>query len=178
VATDREETQPMPGPDRPVDHPGDDGPATRDDVLPADARQCFACGENNPIGLHLDDIRREGDQVLATLHPRPEYQGYPGVLHGGLSATALDEVMGYAAILLAGIWAATATMEVRYRTQVPYDAPLPLVAGLTDTRGRRVRAWAHLRLPDGRVGVEASGLLIALPAELADQARALYGPMA
>jgi hypothetical protein len=86
--------------------------------------------------------------------------------------------MGYAAILLAGIWAATATMDIRYRAQVPYDAPLPLVAGLTDTRGRRVRAWARLLLPSGQVGVEATGLLIALPADLADRARALYGPMA
>jgi hypothetical protein len=74
----------MPGPDG-------DGPLTRDDVLPAGARHCFACGDANPIGMHLDDIRREGDQVLATLHPRPEFQSYPGVLHGGLSATALDE---------------------------------------------------------------------------------------
>lgn len=55
------------------------------------AAVCFACGQDNPIGFRLDDIRREGDQVHATLHSRPEYQGYPGVLHGGLSATALDE---------------------------------------------------------------------------------------
>ena len=96
----------MPGPDG-------DRPTTRDDVLPAGARHCFACGDANPIGMHLDDIRREGDQVLATLHPRPEFQSYPGVLHGGLSATALDEVMRYASILLAGIWAATATMDLR-----------------------------------------------------------------
>ena len=109
----------MPGPD------GDGRPMTRDDVLPAGARHCFACGDANPIGMHLNDIRREGDQVLATLHPRPEFQSYPGVLHGGLSATALDEVMGYASILLAGIWAATATMDVRYRAQVPYTAPSP-----------------------------------------------------
>jgi acyl-coenzyme A thioesterase PaaI-like protein len=156
----------------------DDGPVTRDDVLPAGARQCFACGDDNPIGMRLDDIRREGDEVRATLHPRPEYQSYPGVLHGGLSATALDEVMGYSAILLAGIWAATATMELRYRAQIPYDAPLPLVAGLVDVRGRRVRTWARLLLPGGGVGVEAKGLLVALPAEIADRARALYGPMA
>jgi hypothetical protein len=69
-------------------------------------------------------------------------------------------------------------MEVRYRAQVPYDAPLPLVAGLTDTRGRRVRAWSRLQLPSGQVGVEATGLLVALPAELAERARDLYGPMA
>jgi acyl-coenzyme A thioesterase PaaI-like protein len=72
----------------------DDRPTTRDEVLPAGARQCFACGDANPIGLQLGDIRREGDEVHATLHPRPEYQGYPGVLHGGLSATALDEASG------------------------------------------------------------------------------------
>jgi acyl-coenzyme A thioesterase PaaI-like protein len=159
--------------------PGDiDRPTTRDEALPPGARYCFACGDDNPIGLRLDDIRRDGDEVLATLRPRPEYQSYPGVLHGGLSATALDEVMGYAAILLAGIWAATATMELRYRAQVPYDAPLPLRAGLLDVRGRRVRAQARLRLPDGRVGVEASGLLVALPPDLAERARSLYGPMA
>ena len=156
----------------------DDRPTTRDEVLPAAARYCFACGDDNPIGLHLDDIRRAGEEVLATLRPRPEYQGYPGVLHGGLSATALDEVMGYASILLAGVWAATATMDLRYRAQVPYDAPLPLVAGVRDARGRRVRAWARLHLPDGQVGAEATGLLVALPPELAERARALYGPMA
>ena len=150
----------------------------REDVPSPGARHCFACGDANPIGLHLDDIRREGDEVRATLRPRPEYQGYPGVLHGGLAATALDEVMGYSAILLAGIWAATATMELRYRAQVPYDAPLPLVAGLVDARGRRVRAWARLHLPGGGVGVEAKGVLVALPEEAAARARELYGPMA
>jgi acyl-coenzyme A thioesterase PaaI-like protein len=156
-------------------------PTRREDVLPvlpAGARHCFACGDDNPIGMHLNDIRREGDEVHATLHPRPEYQSYPGVLHGGLAATVLDEVMGYAAILLAGIWAATATMEVRYRARVPYDEPLPLVAGLRDTRGRRLRSWSRLLLPGGQVGAEASALLVALPEEMAEQARTLYGPMA
>jgi acyl-coenzyme A thioesterase PaaI-like protein len=153
-------------------------PHTAEEVLPPGARQCFACGQDNPIGFRLDDIRREGDEVHATLHPRPEYQSYPGVLHGGLSATALDEVMGYSAILLADIWAATATMEVRYRAQVPYHAPLPLVAGLDAVRGRRLRSWARLLLPDGKVGAEAKGLLVALPEEVAARARELYGPMA
>jgi Thioesterase superfamily len=114
------------------DKVGAGGRVTRDDVLPPGARACFACGDDNPIGMHLEGIRRDGEQVRATLHPRPEYQGYPGVLHGGLTATALDEVMGYASILVAGIWAATATMELRYRAQIPLDVPLPLTAGVTE----------------------------------------------
>jgi acyl-coenzyme A thioesterase PaaI-like protein len=150
----------------------------RDGVPPPGARQCFACGDDNPIGMHLQGIRREGDQVRATLRPRPEYQSYPGMLHGGLSTTALDEVMGYAAILLAGIWSATATMEVRFRAPVPYDVPLELVAGITETRSRRVRAWARLHLPDGSVAVSSTGLLVPLPPETEARARRLYGPLA
>jgi hypothetical protein len=69
-------------------------------------------------------------------------------------------------------------MEVRYRAQVPYDAPLPLEAGLDSVRGRRLRSWSRLLLPDGGVGVEAKGLLVALPEDVASRARELYGPMA
>jgi acyl-coenzyme A thioesterase PaaI-like protein len=156
----------------------DERPERRDEVLPAGARQCFACGDDNPIGMHLEDIRREGDEVRARWRPRPEYQSYPGMLHGGLSSTALDEVMGYAAILLAGIWSATATMEVRFRAPVPYDVPLELVAGISETRSRRVRAWAHLHLPDGSVAVSGTALLVPLPPETAARARQLYGPLA
>jgi acyl-coenzyme A thioesterase PaaI-like protein len=156
----------------------DDRPEGKDQVLPPGARQCFACGDDNPIGMHLEGIRREGDEVRATLRPRPEYQSYPGMLHGGLSTTALDEVMGYAAILLAGIWSATATMEVRFRAPVPYAASLELVAGISETRSRRVRAWARLHLPDGSVGVSSTGLLVPLPPETAARARQLYGPLA
>jgi hypothetical protein len=79
---------------------------------------------------------------------------------------------------MADVWAASATMEVRYRARVPYDAPLPLVAGLSERRGRRLRSWSRLLLPGGEVGVEAQALLVALPAEVAERARALYGPMA
>jgi acyl-coenzyme A thioesterase PaaI-like protein len=150
-------------------------PEGRDDVPPERARQCFACGEHNPIGMHMEDIRRDGDEVRATLRPRPEYQSYPGMLHGGLSATALDEVMGYSAILIAGVWSATATMDLRFRAPVPYDAVLELVAGITEIRSRRVRAWARLELPDGSVAVEATGLLVPLPPETEARARELYG---
>jgi acyl-coenzyme A thioesterase PaaI-like protein len=156
----------------------DDRPERGDQVLPPGARQCFACGEDNPIGMHLEGIRREGDEVRATLRPRPEYQSYPGMLHGGLSTTALDEVMGYAAILLAGIWSATATMEVRFRAPVPYDQTLELVAGITDTRSRRVRAWARLLLPDGSAAVTSTALLVPLRPETEARARQLYGPLA
>ena len=51
---------------------------------------CFVCGVNNPIGLHLD-FWMDGEQVWTDFTPGREHQGYPGVMHGGLVATLLDE---------------------------------------------------------------------------------------
>jgi acyl-coenzyme A thioesterase PaaI-like protein len=153
----------------------DPRPTRRDDVLPGGARHCFACGDDNPIGLRLPDIRREGEEVHATLRPRADYMGWPGVLHGGITATALDEAMGWASILLAGVWTATGTMELRYRSQVPLDVPLRLVAGIVEARGRTVRAWSKLLLPDGTVAAEATGLLVRLPEPMVANARRMYG---
>jgi acyl-coenzyme A thioesterase PaaI-like protein len=153
----------------------DPRPTRRDEVLPGGARHCFACGDDNPIGLRMRDIRREGDEVHATLHPRADYMGWPGVLHGGITATALDELMNWASILLAGVWTATGTMDLRYRTQVPLDVPLRLVAGVEAGRSRAMRAWSRLFLPDGTVAAEATGLLVRLPEAMAAKARSLYG---
>ncbi|MCJ7751507.1 MAG: PaaI family thioesterase, partial [Armatimonadetes bacterium] len=53
---------------------------------------CFACGKGNPIGLKLD-FRFEGEEYVTEFEVRPEYQGWAGIVHGGLLATVLDETM-------------------------------------------------------------------------------------
>src|SRR5438093_2817572 len=83
---------------------------------------CFGCGRHNPIGLHLL-FEREGDWVAATYMPRREDTGFPGIMHGGLSALLLDEAMGWA-MYVDHIFAVTARMETRYRKPVPIDVPL------------------------------------------------------
>ena len=54
---------------------------------------CFACGPKNPIGLHLEfqlaDGKFRAHKALAS-----EYQGYSGIVHGGIVTTLLDEAMG------------------------------------------------------------------------------------
>ena len=53
---------------------------------------CFACGQKNPIGLKLA-FRFDGEDYVTDFEVRPEYQGWAGIVHGGLLATALDETM-------------------------------------------------------------------------------------
>ncbi len=58
-----------------------------------DDRMCFACGSKNPIGLKLE-FSLDGDNVLHTeFTPKKEHQGYKDIVHGGIIALILDEVM-------------------------------------------------------------------------------------
>ena len=137
------------------------------------SRMCFICGRQNPVGLHLDfyeDHESHPKQVYAEIVIPDEYQGYPGVAHGGILAAILDEVAGRA-VLIDGTpedLMVTLKMELRYRLPTPTERPLTGVGWVTQQRGRRARAHGELRLPDGRVSVEAELVLASPPDEFAD----------
>jgi uncharacterized protein (TIGR00369 family) len=57
-----------------------------------DDRYCFACGEKNPIGMHLVFEVKEGGLEASYTFPK-EFQGYKDTVHGGMLALLLDEVM-------------------------------------------------------------------------------------
>lgn len=52
---------------------------------------CFGCSPTNPIGLRLT-FRRQGDVVTARHEVPDHFHGAPGIAHGGIVATLLDEV--------------------------------------------------------------------------------------
>lgn len=116
---------------------------------------CFICGLTNPIGLkivfHQD---REQMQVRAHLTVSECYRSYPGVVHGGIVATILDETSGRALIVHSGDvndFFVTAKMEVRYRRATPTDTPL-LAVGWVEHYGERARVRGELRLAEGQPG--------------------------
>jgi acyl-coenzyme A thioesterase PaaI-like protein len=55
------------------------------------SRMCFVCGIDNPIGLKLRFYTDDEGRCIARFRPKPEHQGFPGQLHGGLICTLLDE---------------------------------------------------------------------------------------
>ena len=129
------------------------------------ARWCYACGDLNPIGLHLH-FRMEGEWAVAPFQAQREYQGYPGYIHGGVVSSLLDEAMGWATYGF-GIWALTAKMETRFRAVVPTGQPLEVRARITRDRGRTLDVAAELRDESGNVLAEAAGLLFRATGEQA-----------
>lgn len=120
-----------------------------------DGSGCFACGQTNPIGLRLR-FAADGDTVRAEFTPGPHYQGYNGVLHGGIVAAALDDAMAQL-FHMKGQESLTARLEIRFRRETPMGERLVVTAWLTGGRAKLFTAEAALSLPDGTRLAEAKG---------------------
>lgn len=130
------------------------------DVSP-DYDKCFGCGSGNPIGLKLR-FQDENGRAKAQFTPGPEYQGWPGILHGGIISTALDEAMGYAA-LFRGKKVVTGKLEIRFRNPAPIGKPLAIEAWVTRESKLFLVAEAKMSLGDGTVIAEATGVMMIIP---------------
>ena len=121
---------------------------------------CFGCGLDNPIGLRLDGFKADGEGLVAIFVPRPGYQGFAGVLHGGILAALLDETLAWTAMMLEGQYVVTANLELKYRKPAPTDAPYELRGKVDERRGRRLKLSGSAAV-GGAIVAEASGLFIA-----------------
>ena len=63
------------------------------DLILEDDQMCFACGSKNPIGLKLKFTLDEDNALRTEFIPQKVHQGYKDIVHGGIIALILDEVM-------------------------------------------------------------------------------------
>ncbi|KUN40057.1 PaaI family thioesterase [Streptomyces longwoodensis] len=142
----------------PVRHP--DAPAPGE-LLGAHYEHCFGCGGGQPHGLHLEARAGEGVTIAAEFTVRPAHQGAPGLAHGGVLASALDETLGSLNWLLRTI-AVTGRLETDFVRPVPVGTTLHLQAEVTAVAGRKIYATATGRIgaPDGPVAVRADALFV------------------
>jgi acyl-coenzyme A thioesterase PaaI-like protein len=127
------------------------------------SKMCFVCGRDNPVGLHLHFYTDEENRVHAEFTPREEHQGFPGVMHGGLVTTMLDELIGRTAIAM-DLWCMTVKLDVRFKKPVPIGAALKMQGEITKKSSRLLEGRGEIRLPDGSLAVEATGTYMKIPA--------------
>jgi acyl-coenzyme A thioesterase PaaI-like protein len=110
--------------------------------------RCFACGSRNTHGLRLC-FATDGDHAVTTVWRTDEvWEGYRGVIHGGIVSTVLDEAMSKA-VVAAGIRAFTCELRVRLRERVQVAEELRVRGWVVEKRKRRIAAEASLRDPNG-----------------------------
>ena len=124
-----------------------------------DDQMCFICGKQNSLGLQLD-FELVGEAEVRTIFlPTKQFQGFKDIVHGGIIAAVLDEVMVNGA-WLRGIRAVTGKFEVRLKRPATVGERLYFTGKIVRDGDRTVETEAHASTAEGTVIAEASGLLV------------------
>lgn len=113
-------------------------------------------GVRNPIAPPLTVVA-DADGVFAEFELSATYEGPPNLVHGGVSALILDQLLGEAAAA-AGKPGMTGTLTVRYRRATPLGA-LRGEAHVDRVDGIKTYVVGHIADAEG-VCVEAEGVFI------------------
>ncbi len=136
---------------------------------------CFICGMDNPVGLHLHIYETVPGEVESAYIAPDHFQGYPGVLHGGITAALIDEIAGRSLMgsdPMDPRFMFTAKLEVKYRKNVPIDKPLKILGKAGKSKARYAEAWAGIYDAEtGELLAEGNVLLMDVPAEQFDRSR-------
>ncbi len=117
---------------------------------------CFVCGEDNPAGLQARFVVEDG-VVKLPLRLQEHHCGYKGVAHGGITAAAMDECMGWAAARAVRRMCVTAELTVRYLGRVPTGVDLEVRAEVVCAHRLLVNTKAEVVDGDGRVCARSEG---------------------
>ena len=121
-----------------------------------DISYCFMCGEQNPRGMHLKKQMIDGKPCMR-MQVEKYLCGFSGILHGGITAGLLDEVMAFAAAGLGPM--VTTKMTVKYISPGLEGHNL-IAEGKVEAEGERdVYASAVVRDEDtGKLVAKAEGV--------------------
>ena len=98
---------------------------------------CFGCSPSNPIGLNLEFIE-DGEFVKADWNPKPEFQGFKNVLHGGIQSTLMDEIAAWCVNIKVATAGVTQELNVKFHKAVY-------------TNGGPIKLKSHLVMTDKNI---------------------------
>jgi acyl-coenzyme A thioesterase PaaI-like protein len=130
------------------------------------SRSCFVCGRENPTGLNMTFYETAPGEVVAEYTVSEKFQGYPGVVHGGIVASMLDEASGRSQMGPdPSRFMYTAQLSIRYRQPVPVGQPLKILGHAGESKGRIAKATGEIFGPDGLLLAQAEAVLVDVPQE-------------
>jgi acyl-coenzyme A thioesterase PaaI-like protein len=128
--------------------------------------QCFGCSPYNTGGLHLSFFEEDGF-LYGEWQPKKKFEGYKGVLHGGVQATMMDEIASWFIYTQIGTAGVTKKMEVAYKhpTRIS-DQPILLKAWLGEQNGNEITVNTEL-INGGKVTATARVTYFTFPEGIA-----------
>ena len=130
----------------------------------------FVSGVENPKGMKMVPVIKDR-KIYAKYIFEKSFEGGPGLVHGGILSTVLDDMMGYATFTQ-NLFCVTANLNVNFRVPSPVDKEFELYAWVKEVDGNKVYAESVIQSEDA-IHVEADGLFINIGQ---DGARQYFSP--
>ena len=130
----------------------------------------FVSGVENPKGMKMVPVIKDR-KIYAKYIFEKSFEGGPGLVHGGILSTVLDDIMGYATFTQ-NLFCVTANLNVNFRAPSPVDKEFELYAWVKEVDGNKVYAESVIQSEDS-IHVEADGLFINIGQ---DGARQYFSP--
>jgi acyl-coenzyme A thioesterase PaaI-like protein len=106
----------------------------------------------------------EDGVTIARFTPGCLFQGYAGIVHGGILATVMDEAMAQH-LLAQDYRILTVSMEVRFRAPADPEEELEVRAWETSRRGRLFHCESRITTAGGVVVADSKGVYLGPPAD-------------
>jgi uncharacterized protein (TIGR00369 family) len=156
-------------------------PGTGDTRVPNDGRvyrfvvdphHCFVCGELNARGLRTT-IYATSSMAWTDVTLGPDLVGWSDKAHGGILATLLDEVMGWA-LFEHDCWGVTAELTVRYLRPADVNRRLRVEGEVVEASRRLFRTRGRIFDEEGSLLATAEGRYLAAPEARKAELREAY----
>ncbi|MBI4330299.1 MAG: PaaI family thioesterase [Chloroflexi bacterium] len=121
---------------------------------------CFACGRDNPIGLKLQ-FAWDGKTTRTEFVAEKCFQGWPGIVHGAIVMSLLDEAMSYAAFY-SGFSTVTGKMSVKLKKPARIGERLTITGGITKMTRKLIETEAVVISSDGEEIARGEGTMFIL----------------
>lgn len=134
------------------------------------SRTCFCFGRENDVSLKMTWYNdTAAGKVRCAITVPEHFNGYPGVVHGGVIAAILDETAGRAILLDGGFdqFMVTLKIDITYRRPTPTGVPLEVTGWVIRKGPTRAHVAGEIRLPEGLVSAECTAVVVKPPDEVA-----------
>lgn len=127
--------------------------------LSIDNYQCFACSPFNKSGLQLEFLA-DSDRVYTDFYLNSKFEGFPGITHGGIQSTIVDETMFWAVLEFVKKLSVTGKMEIQFKKPLGIDKKLTCYAKVIKANSRIVNCTSEIVDREKQVYCKARGVYI------------------
>jgi len=118
---------------------------------------CFACGQENPMGLKMR-FETNGEKMRSQLEIPEHMHGWSKLVHGGVITTAMDEMMAWTGIHFLNRFLLTKDIKVRFKLPLYVQEAITVYGWIAEQKNdRQVILAAEIYNAKGQPAASAQG---------------------